>query len=94
MRKRDFEIGDVVLLKVELGRNDWSKTRVVKTEYDSNGAARSVQLRTVDSLNNQKLLRGPINKTVLLAENEMVQFPTEETNKGQGDIRSLEGSHR
>ena len=32
------------------------------------------------------LLRRPINKIVLLVENEMVRFPTEETSKGQGDM--------
>ena len=46
--------------------------RVVKIEPDSNGAVRSVELRTVDSLNNQKLLRRLINKIVFLVENEMV----------------------
>ena len=46
--------------------------RVVKIEPESNGGVRSVELRTVDSLNNQKLLRRPINKIVLLVENEMV----------------------
>ena len=60
--------------------------RVVKIESDLNGAVRSVELRTVDSLNNQKLLRRPINKIVLLVENEMVRFPAEETSEGQGDM--------
>ena len=46
--------------------------RVVKIEPDSNGAVRSVQLQTVDSLNNQKLLRRLINKTVILVANEMI----------------------
>ena len=59
--------------------------RVVKIEPDSKGVIRSVELRTVDSLKNQKLLRRPINKIVLLLENEMVRFPTEETSKGQDD---------
>ena len=84
-RKRDFEIDDVVLLKEDLGRNKWPMARVVKIEPDSNGAVSSVDLRTVDSLNNQKLLRRPISQIVLLVENEMVRFPTEETNKGQDD---------
>ena len=46
--------------------------RVVKIELDSNGAVHSVELQIAESLNNQKLLCRPINKTVLLAENEMV----------------------
>ena len=60
--------------------------RVVKIEPHSNGAIHSVELRTVDSLNNQKLLRRLINKIVFLVENEMVRFSTEETNKGQDDM--------
>ena len=55
-------------------------------EPDSNGALRSVELGTVNSSNNQKLLCRPINKIVLLVENEMVWFPTKETNKGQDDM--------
>ena len=60
--------------------------RVVKIEPDSNVAVRSVELRTVDLLNNQKLLRRTINKIEVLVENEMVRLPTEETNKGQDDM--------
>ena len=60
--------------------------RVAKIEPGSNGAVRSVELQTVDSLNNQKFLHRPINEIVLLVENEMVRFPSEETNKGQDDI--------
>ena len=85
-KKRDFEVGDIVLLKEDLGRNKWPMARAVKIESDLNGAVRSVELRTVDSLNNQKLLRRPINKIVLLVENEMVRFPSEGTNKGQDMI--------
>ena len=74
-----------MLLKEDLGSNKWPMARVVKIEPDSNGAVRSAELRTVDSLNNQKLLRRPISKIVLLVENQMVRFPAEETNKGQYD---------
>ena len=75
-----------MLLKEDLGRNKWPMARVVKIEPDLNGAVRSVELQTVDSLNNQKFLHRPINEIVLLVENEMVQFPSEETNKGQDDM--------
>ena len=60
--------------------------RVVKIEPDSNGALFSVELQIAASLNNQKLLCRPISKIVLLVDNEMVQFPTEETSKGQDDM--------
>ena len=84
--KRNFEVGDMVLLKEDLDRNKWPMARVVKIEPDSNGAARTVELRTVDSLNNQNLLRRPVNKITLLVENEMARFPTKRTNKGQDDM--------
>ena len=84
-KKRDFEVDDIVLLMEDLGRNKWPIARVVKIEPDWNGAVCSVKLRTVDSSDNQKLLRRPINKTVLLVENELVRFPTEDTNIGQDD---------
>ena len=82
-----------MLLKEDLARNKWPMARGVKIELDSNGTVRSVELRTVDSLKNQKLLPRSINKIVLLVENEIVRFPTGKTNKGQYDIQSLEGSH-
>ena len=86
-KKRDFQVSDIVLLREDLGRDKWPPmVKVVKIEPDSNVAVRSVELRTVDLLNNQKLLRRTINKIELLVENEMVRFPTEETNKGQDDI--------
>ena len=67
--------------------------RDVKIEPDSSGAIRSLELWTVDLLNNQKLLHGPINKIVLLTENEMVQFPTEEILTKGKMIQSLERNH-
>ena len=63
-----------MLLKEDLGRSKWPMARVVKIEPDLNGAVCSLELRTVELLNNQKLLSGPINKIVLLVENEMVLF--------------------
>ena len=76
-----------MLLKEDLGRDKWPPmVKVVKIEPDSNVAVRSVELRTVDLLNNQKLLRRTIIKIELLVEYEMVRFPTEETNKGQDDM--------
>ena len=47
-KNRDFKIGDIVLLKEDLGKNKWPIARVMKIESDSNGAVRSVELRTVD----------------------------------------------
>ena len=85
-KKIRLEVGDILVLKQDLGRNKWLMARVMKAEPDLNGAVHSVELGTVDLLNNQKLLQRPINKIVLLVENEMAQLPGKETNKGQDDM--------
>ena len=60
-KKRDFDVGDIVLLEEDLGRNKWPMAGNVKIEPDLNGTIHSVELWTVESLDNQKLLRRPIN---------------------------------
>ena len=68
--KRNFQVGDVVLLKEDIGRNKWPMVRIVSTEPYSCGMLRSVQLKVIDiSNNNIKLFRRPISKIVLLVEN-------------------------
>ena len=53
--------------------------RMVSTERDSCGIVQSVQLKMIDTLNNNiKLLRRPISKIVLLVENDHGSI----TNKG------------
>ena len=74
-----------MLLKEDLGKNKWPMTRVLKIEPDSSGVVRNVELRTVGSLYNQKLLRRPINKIMLLVEHDMVRLPTAKINKSQDD---------
>ena len=49
-KKRDFEVGDKVLLKEDLGSNKKPISRVLKIEPDSNGSVRSIELPIVDSL--------------------------------------------
>ena len=73
-------------LKEDLGSNKWPMAGVVKLEPDLN----SVELQTVNLLNNQMLLHRPINKIVLLAENEMVRFPPR---KVKMIYKHFEGSH-
>ena len=52
--------------------------RIVSTEPDSSGIVRSVQLKVIDtSNNNMELFRQPISKTVLLVENEHGLIPSE-----------------
>ena len=52
--------------------------RIVSIEPDSCGIVRSVQLKVIDtSNNNMELFRQPISKTVLLVENEHGLIPSE-----------------
>ena len=76
--KRNFQVGDVVLLKEDIGRNEWPMARIVCIEPDSQGIRRSVQLKVIDTSNNNiKLFRRPISKIVLLVENEHGSIPNE-----------------
>ena len=43
-KRREFVIGDIVLLKVDASRNQWLMEKVVKVNKDSDGVVRSVQL--------------------------------------------------
>ena len=53
--------------------------QIVSTEPDSRGIVRSVQLKVIDTSNNNiKLFRLPISNIVLLVENEHGSIP----NKG------------
>ena len=72
--KRNFWIGDIVLLKDDLGRNKWPMARIIDVESDSIGMVRSVKLKVNDTM-----LRRPISKIVLLVEGDgdVVRVPTE-----------------
>ena len=77
--KRNVQVGDVVLLKEDIGRNKWPMARIVSTNPDSQGIVRSVQQKVIDTSNNNiKLFQRPISKIVLLVENEHGSVP----NKG------------
>ena len=53
-------------------------TRIAETEPDSIGVVHSVKMKLGDaSLDSQKVLRRPINKIVLLLEDELIRFPNE-----------------
>ena len=76
--KRNFQIGDVVLLKENTGRSKWPMAQIVSTEPDSQGIVRIVQLKVIDiSNNNIKPFWRPITKIVLLVENEHGSIPNE-----------------
>lgn len=67
VKKRNFCIGDVVLLKEDTGRNQWPMGRIVEIESDDEMMVRSVQLQLADT-DGPKVLRRPISKLVLLLE--------------------------
>ena len=76
--KRNFQVGNVILLMEDIGRNKWPMARIVSTEPDSQGIVRIVQLKVTDTSNNNiKLFRRPISKIVLLVENEHGSIPNE-----------------
>ena len=60
--KRNFKVGDVVLLREDSIRNEWPVARIVETEPDSNGLFCSVKLKFGDaSLDSQKVSWWPIS---------------------------------
>ena len=67
--RRNFEVGDVVLLKDEqLKRNYWPLARVSKTFPAEDGFIRQVEIRLPNS---RKPMKRPIQKLVLLVEHKL-----------------------
>ena len=63
--RRNFQVGDVVLLKENQSpRNRWPMAKVVATHPDDQGQVLSVKMLT----SNDSKLERPINKLVLLVE--------------------------
>ena len=67
--KRNYRVGDVVFLKEDCSRNCWPMGIIESVNCDNDGNVRSVELRlsSKDS-NNQKVIKRPISKLVLLVE--------------------------
>ena len=61
LKKRNFNVGDVVLMKDSKFRNDWQLGRVVSVVSDDKQVVRSCLLRT-----QRGLFKKPIHKLVLL----------------------------
>ena len=74
--KRNFQVGDIVLLKEDTGRNKWPMARIVNTEPDSQGIVQSVQLKVIDNNNNIKLFDDQSVRLCYLWKMSMVRFPT------------------
>ena len=77
--QRNFQEGDVVLLKEDSNHCEWPMARIVKTFPDRDSKVRSVLLVLSNKLNDKKsavILNRPIHKLVLLVESD--RFPDEE----------------
>jgi len=76
---RNFQIGDVVLLKETTDRNDWRMGRIVNVQDDFEGNVRCVYVKVYnDDSRKHEVLRRPITKLVLLVENAWSDSPPEE----------------
>ena len=81
LSRRNFSVGDIVILKEVSSRNQWKFAKVIDVYNDKDGHVRSVQLYVSASDSDQLLSRvlvRPINKIVLLVEMKEVRSPTEE----------------
>ena len=75
LQKRNFMVGDIVLLKVDAYRNNWPMAKIIRVCPDKNCVFRNVQL-LVSSCNGTKtVLDRPICKIVLLVEAEEGSIP-------------------
>ena len=77
-KQRNFQNGDIVLLKTEANCNQWPMTKVVGINTDAEGFVQSVKLLVGKTRNDGELmLDHPIHKIVLLKESE-TRFPDED----------------
>ena len=65
--RRNFKVGDIVLLKNEHSRNQWPMLCVVQTETDKKGMERGIMLK-LGNTKSSETLRRPISKLVLLID--------------------------
>ena len=71
-QKRNCQVGDIVLLRQEADPNQWPMARIVNVYSDSKGNVRSVRLllgASDKSDNSARYLERPVNKLVVLVEN-------------------------
>jgi hypothetical protein len=74
IKKRNFVIGDIVLLKEnDLSRNDWPMAKVINVNCSNDGCVRSVNLlMSTRNLGNERVIKErPVDKIVLLLEGDM-----------------------
>ena len=71
-QKQKRQVGDIVLLRQEVDRNQWPMVSVVNVYSDSKGNVRSVRLlpgASDKSDNSTQYLERSVNKPVVLVEN-------------------------
>ena len=71
-QKRNCQVRDIVLLRPEADLNRWPMARIVHVYSDSKGNVRSVRLllgASDKSDNSTRYLERPVNKLVVLVEN-------------------------
>ena len=72
-QRRNYKVGDVVLLKEDVERIWWSMAKIVAVNSDAKGDVCSVKIlfRAANKSDNSiRYLKRPVNKFVLLVENE------------------------
>ena len=86
-KHRNFQNGDIVLLKTDANRNQWPMVKVVGINSDPEGFVGSVKLLIEKTRNDGKrILERPIHKIILLKESE-ISFTNEDA-KCQDDLTS------
>ena len=72
-QQRNCKVGDVVLLKEDAEWNRWSMAKIVAVNSDAKGDVHSIKIlvgAAGKSGNSIHYLERPVNKLVVLAENE------------------------
>ena len=71
-KHRNFQNGDIVLLKTDANHNQWSMAKVVGINSDAEGFVQSVNLLIGKTRNDGKrILECPIHKIIFLKESEI-----------------------
>ena len=71
-QKQNCQVGDIVLLRQEADWNHWPMAQIVNAYSDSKGNVRSVRLllgASDKSENSTRYLERPVNKLIVLVEN-------------------------
>ena len=74
--KRNFQVGDIVFLKEDTGRNKWPMARIFNTVPDSQGILRSVQLKELIITVTLSFFGDQSVRLCYLWKMSMVRFPT------------------